>query len=346
MRRERFALGLAAALAGGLAALVWAAPKKDPLAERPPQPFLSAARALLAAFDADQRARITVPFDSDERKNWHYVPRERRGLKLGDMSAAQRRAALALLRAGLSAPGYEKAEAIRALEPVLARIENNPGRDPDRYTFTIFGAPGEREPWGWRYEGHHLSLNWTVANGRVVGDSPQFFGAHPARGASRPLAAEEDLARALVQSLDAAQRKQAILSPAAPPEILTGAERQAAIQEDRGIACAALRPEQQRRLLALLDVYADAMPPAIARKRLEKIRRAGFASLKFAWMGGLLPGQGHYYRLQGPTFLVEYDNTQNNANHIHTVWRDFRGDFGADLLAEHYRAGQHPSSSP
>jgi hypothetical protein len=340
LRRERFALGLAAALAGGVAALVWAAaPKKDPIAERPPQPFLSAARALLALLDAEQRARITIPFDSDERRNWHYVPRERRGLTLGAMSAAQRKAALALLRAGLSAPGYEKAEAIRALEPILRRIENdNPGRDPERYTFTIFGAPGEREPWGWRYEGHHISLNWTVVNGRVVGDSPQFFGANPARGASKPLAAEEDLARALVQSLDAAQRKQAILSAAAPPEILTGAQRQAAIQEDRGIAYAALRPEQQRRLLALLGVYADAMPPPVARKRLEKIRRAGLAAVKFAWMGGLEPGQGHYYRLQGPTFLVEYDNTQNNANHIHTVWRDFRGDFGADLLAEHLKA--------
>lgn len=339
MRRERFALGLAAVLAGGVAALVWAAPKKDPIAERPPQPFLSAARALLVLLDADQRARITVPFDSDERRNWHYVPRERRGLTLGAMSAAQRKAALSLLRAGLSASGYGKAEAIRALEPILRRIENdNPGRDPDRYTVTIFGTPGEREPWGWRYEGHHISLNWTVANGRVVGDSPQFFGANPARGASRPLAAEEDLARALVQSLDAAQRKAAILSTAAPPEILTGAERQAAIQEDRGIAYAALRPEQQRRLLALLGVYADAMPPAIARKRLEKIRRAGLAAVKFAWMGGLEPGEGHYYRLQGPTFLVEYDNTQNSANHIHTVWRDFHGDFGADLLAEHIKA--------
>jgi hypothetical protein len=354
---KRFVVIVSALLAGCAAALVFgSAPNRErstvPAKKETPReqqtPLLEAAKVFLTTLDAEQRGKVSLPFDSDERLNWHFVPRQREGIPFQGMGQAQRKAALDLLKAGLSAQGYRKVEAIRALEPILRELEKgNPSRDPELFYFTLFGAPAATEPWGCRYEGHHISLNWTVVDGKVIGDSPQFLGANPARVASgalqgtRALEAEEDLARALVKSLDEEQKKEAVLRATAPRDILTGAQRQAAIQDDRGIAHRQLRREQKGMLLALIRVYADAMPRAVAERRLEKIRRAGLDDVKFAWMGGLEPGQGHYYRVQGPTFLIEYDNTQNNANHIHTVWRDFKGDFGADLLAEHYKAHAH-----
>jgi hypothetical protein len=162
----------------------------------------------------------------------------------------------------------------------------------------------------------------------------------PMKG-TRVLSAEEDLGRSLVKSLSTAQRTNAVLNPSAPSDILTSNQRKAAIQEDKGIAYSQLSKEQQGTLLALIEEYLGAQPRAQARERLEKIRHAGFDEIKFAWMGGLERGEGHYYRVQGSTFLIEYDNTQNNANHIHCVWRDFNGDWGEDLLAEHYRNSPH-----
>ena len=356
---KHFVLIVSALAAGCAAALVLAsAPKKGtpgmPTTKattgRPSTaPLLKAATAFLTSLDAGQRARAGVPFDSDERLNWHFVPRERKGVPLKAMSEAQQKAALNLLKAGLSARGYQTVETIRALEPILREMENgNLGRDLGLFYVTVFGTPSAAAPWGCRYEGHHISLNWTVIGGKVIGDSPQFLGANPARvvaaGAlqgTRPLAAEEDLGRSLVRSLDEEQKKVAVLGGPAPGDILTGAQRQATVQEDRGITHAKLRPEQKGMLIALIRRYADMMPRAVAERRLQKIRKAGLDGVKFAWIGGLEPGQGHYYRIQGPTFLVEYDNTQNNANHVHTVWRDFKGDFGRDLLAEHYKAHTH-----
>src|SRR5262249_26399013 len=201
--------------------------------------------------------------------------------------------------------------------------------------------------WGWRYEGHHCSQNWTLVNGRAIASSPQFFGANPAEvregpmKGTRALAAEEDLARTLLKSLNPTQRAEAVLADKAPSDIITGAQRQAAIQEDKGIAYGKLNKEQQGMLLAIIEEYVNAQPPDLTRGRLEKIRAAGLDGVKFAWMGGMERGQGHYYRVQGSTFLIEYDNTQNNANHIHAVWRDFNGDWGEDLLAEHYRNSPH-----
>ena len=325
--------------------------RKNAPAASPARSLQEATNAFLASLSADKRARAVLPFNDDERLNWHFVPRVRKGVPFKEMSPAQQKAALALLGAGLSAQGYRKAETIRQLEPILREREGgNPGRDPELFYFTVFGEPSEKGVWGWRYEGHHISLNWTIINGKVIADSPQFFGANPARVLSgkmqgtRALAAEEDLGRALVKSLDDAQKAEAILSERAPRDILTGAQRQAAIQEDKGIAYRRLRKEQQGMLLALIRQHASAQPPALAEQRLGKIRKAGLDDVRFAWLGGTEPGQGHYYRIQGSTFLVEYDNTQNNANHIHTVWRDFKGDFGADLLANHYKASPHSHS--
>jgi len=313
-----------------------------------PATMAAAAQKFLGALDPAQKAKAQLPFDSEERFNWFYIPKARVGLPLKQMTPAQRDATMALLHAGLSEKGYTKAEAIRALEPVLAAIENDPvRRDPELYYVTIFGEPSANGTWGWRYEGHHISQNWTVVKGQSIASSPQFFGSNPAEVRSGPkkgtrvLAAEEDLARALLQSLSAEQRGKAVISPDAPDDMLTANNRKAAIQEDRGIAHEELTAEQRGLLMAIIEEYAGAQLPAVAQTRIERVRTAGLGKVKFAWMGGLERGQRHYYRVQGPTFLIEYDNTQNDANHIHCVWRDFTGDWGQDLLSEHYRTSPH-----
>jgi hypothetical protein len=320
-------------------------------AEAPPSvsSMLDGARAFLATLDPGQKSKAMLPFNSDERFHWFYTPVPRKGVPLKELTASQQHAALALLRAGLSEKGYSKAETIRKLEDVLRELEQGKGptRDPDLYFFTFFGEPSADGAWGWRYEGHHCSQNWTIVNGKSIGSSPQFFGANPAEVRAGPmkgtrvLAAEEDLGRSLVKSMTAAQRAEAVINVAAPNDIVTKNERKAAIEEDKGVAYSKLGKEQQGMLMALIEEYLSAQPRAQARQRLDKLREAGFYLIKFAWMGGLEKGEGHYYRVQGSTFLIEYDNTQNNANHVHCVWRDFNGDWGEDLLAAHYRNSPH-----
>jgi hypothetical protein len=252
-----------------------------------------------------------------------------------------------LLRSGLSEKGYSKAETIRSLEDVLVEMGGNPTqRDRELYYFTIFGQPDAKSTWGWRYEGHHLSQNWTVVNGTAMATTPQFFGANPAevrQGAKsglRALAAEEDLGFALLRSLGETERQAAIIDAKSPNDILTTNTREAAIQADRGVSYARMTGAQQAALLKLIEEHAGAQTDPIARDRLARAKSA-LNAVKFAWMGGTEKGQGHYYRVQGPTFLIEFDNTQNNANHIHQVWRDFKGDWGRDLLAEHYKSAPH-----
>jgi hypothetical protein len=311
--------------------------------------MLDATRAFLATLDSAQKAKAVLPFNSEERFRWFYTPVSRKGLPLKEMNTSQQRAALSLLHAGLSEKGYTKAETIRKLEDVLREIEQGKGptRDPDLYFFTFFGEPDAKSAWGWRYEGHHCSQNWTIVNGQSIGSSPQFFGANPAEVSEGPmkgtrvLAAEEDLGRSLVKSLTPAQRTEAVINTAAPDDILPSNQRKAAIHEDKGVAYSKLSKDKQGMLMALIEEYLSAQPRAQAIQRLDKIKQAGFDQIKFAWMGGLEKGERHYYRVQGSTFLIEYDNTQNSANHIHCVWRDFNGDWGEDLLAEHYRNSPH-----
>jgi uncharacterized protein DUF3500 len=312
-----------------------------------PEPALTnAAKAFLDALDAGKRAKAVLPFNSDQRLDWHYVPRSRPGVSYGQMSPPEREAAVALLKASLSAMGFEKVEAIRRLEEVLFAMSGSPTRDPERYAFVVFGEPSAQGAWGWRYEGHHLSLNWTVLDGRLVSSTPQFLGANPAdvregpQKERRALAAEEDLGRALVRSLRPDQLESAVVDPDAPGDILTGASRIAAIQEDMGIPFEKLDAQQQGLFLSLVEAYASTQTPAEAQARLARIR-ADLPRVKFAWMGSLDKGRRHYYRIQGSTDLIEYDNTQDGANHIHCVWRVFDGDWGRDLLAEHYRTSPH-----
>jgi hypothetical protein len=310
---------------------------------RPEESMAGAAKALIGTLDEAQLKKIRWPFDSEERFNWHFIPRERQGLSFKDMSEPQRKAALELLRAGLGEKGYSKAETIRSLENVLRAIEGRAIRDPELYFFTIFGDPGSAA-WGWRYEGHHISQNWTIVGGKAIATTPAFFGANPANvqdgplKGTRALAAEEDLARSLVTSLTEEQRKIAITSEKAPNDILSFNSRKAAILENVGIAGSDLTTAQRGTLISLIEEHAAAQSPALVAARLARVKADGPGAVKFAWMGSVEKGIGnpHYYRIQGPSFLIEYDNTQNNANHHHIVWRDFTGDFGVDLLQEHY----------
>ncbi|MDR3698397.1 MAG: DUF3500 domain-containing protein [Candidatus Sulfopaludibacter sp.] len=304
-----------------------------------------AARAYLNSLSPELRARTSFPMDPEERTNWHFVPLDRKGVALREMTSAQKHLAEALLSAGLSQQGIIKAHTIMSLDQVLKDMEKGTGpeRDPEKYYVSIFGEPSESGTWGYRFEGHHISLNFTIVNGHIA-SSPSFFGDNPAlvkegpRAGLRALMREEDLGRALVKSLDDSQRSIAIVEKTAPKDIITFDSRKAALNgQPSGLPFSKMNAKQKEAMTALISEYANNFPPQIADFRLDQYRK-NQASLFFAWAGGVEPGQPHYYRVQTPAFLIEYDDTQNNANHIHSVWRDFNGDFGMDLLAMHYQA--------
>ena len=298
----------------------------------------AAATRFLGSLRPEQRKQVQLPLDSEERRNWHFVPRSRKGLPFKSMTAEQRQLAERLVATGLSRRGYDTAFEIIGLENVLAETQGS-FRDPTLYYLTIFGDPTAHQPWGWRFEGHHLSLNFTSPVITLPAATPSFFGSNPnerPQGGTvkRVLAPEEDLARELVKSLDPTQRKTAVSSSTAPPDILAGPGR--GLGSAAGIGYDQLGELQRGLLVRLIRLYLDRHRPDIAAEEWSRIERAGLASIRFAWAGGLEHGQGHYYRVQGRTFVMEYDNTQNDANHIHTVWRDSERDFGVDLLREHY----------
>jgi hypothetical protein len=301
-----------------------------------------AADKFLQSLDAEQRKIAVFSFADAERKDWHFVPRERRGLPLKQMKPAQRELAHALLATALSERGHTTARTIISLENVLAEIENNPTRrDPEKYYFTIFGAPDARAPWGWRCEGHHLAVNVTVAGANVVITTPHFFGANPAQVRSGPhaglrtLGADEDLGRAFVKSLSAEQRKAAIIQSDAPDDIFNVPGRTDSKPE--GIAWPQLDAAQRDALLKLVRHYIERFRPELSGDAMRELAHIGVDGLHFAWAGSLEPGERHYYRIQTAGFVIEYDNTQNGANHVHTVWREFGREFGRDALAEHHR---------
>ncbi|HAB16039.1 MAG TPA: hypothetical protein DCE44_06285 [Verrucomicrobiales bacterium] len=312
----------------------------------PSEDMSFSARAFLGSLTTEQKERAAFPFTSDERQNWHFVPKDRKGLPLKDMTPTQRHLAYGLLSSGLSQRGVGKALSIMSLEQVLQDIEGpnrKIPRDPELYYVSVFGTPDPAGTWGWRVEGHHLSVNVTIVAGELISGAPNFFGSNPGevksgpRAGLRVLGAEEDLGRQLVKSLDESQRKLAIIDPKAPDDILTSANRVADVGAAKGIGWSELTPTQQALALKLLNEYAGRLRGELAEADLAEIHGAGLAQIRFAWAGGLERGERHYYRLHGPTFLVEYDNTQNDANHVHAVWRDLKGDFGRDLLAEHLK---------
>jgi len=305
-----------------------------------------AAHAYLNSLTPAQRAKTTIAFNDDERSNWHFIPLEnRKGVALREMTPPQKHLAEALLSSALSTQGIVKAHTIMSLEQVLKDIEQGKAqeRDPEKYFVSIFGEPSEKGTWGFRFEGHHVAMNFTIVNGKIA-SSPNFFGANPAevkegpRAGLRALKREEDIARELVQSLSPEQRKLGIVSATAPREIITDDSRKAALNgQPNGIPYSQLNAKQKDTLEALVAEYATNFPPMIADFRMDQFRKSQ-GSLYFAWLGGVNRGDPHYYRIQTAAFLVEYDNTQNGNNHIHSVLRDFNGDFGQDLLAQHYAA--------
>jgi hypothetical protein len=318
---------------------------------------------LLKNLEPAQLQSAMFPFASDERMHWHFIPTEtfpRKGLLVRDMKPAQRGMLQDLLKAGLSQRGYLTATSIMELETVLKALEEAQRaagpqpprgqmleRDPEKYFFSVFGTPTPNQTWGWRIEGHHVSLHFTVVNGTLVASSPSFFGSNPAEVREGPkkglriLGAEEDAARALLESLDAAQQTRTIIEATAPGDMLTMANVNINPLSPTGLDAAAMSAPQRELLMKLLDVYIGKMAADIAEDRLARVRKAGIERVTFAWAGGVERGKKHYYRVQGPTFLIEYDNTQNDGNHIHSVWRDFEGDFGRDLLREHLRSVAH-----
>ena len=315
----------------------WAAANHD-IAEE----MIDRARHFLVSLDPDQRARATFAFDDEERFNWHFIPRDREGLPYGEFTPPQRRLADRLLGTALSHEGISKALGIMYLEQILYEREGRDIRDSDRYYFTVFDEPSKSGAWGWRVEGHHLSLNVTLNDGEVVATSPAFMGSNPAIAGEgkheglEVLAAEQTVARELLALFDGGARDKVIFDPEAPPDILTGIDRIAEPGEPLGVAIRDMTDEQADKLAELLQVYVGRLRLELAKEEFDKITEAGLDDIRFAWAGSAEPGDPHYYRIHGPTFLIEYDNTQNDANHIHSVWRDLSGDFGRDLLAEHY----------
>lgn len=312
-----------------------------------------AAKAWLGALDESQRESATYAISDDERTNWHFIPKPfegegmRGGVPMRDMRQDQRALAFGLLSSGMSHQGFATVTQIMSLEQVLWELENqSPRRNPEMYYLSVFGEPGSKA-WGWRVEGHHLSINFTVADGKVTSGTPIFFASNPAEVLEGPrqglkvLAAEEDQGRALVKSLDEAQKKRAVIAEKAPREILSEALPEMTSLGDEGITFAELNDSQKAAMKELMRVYVHRLRPEIAEAEMAKIEEVGMDKVVFAWAGEFEDKTPHYYRIQGPTFLLEYANTQNGANHVHAVWRDFKGDFGRDVLREHFAATPH-----
>ncbi|HMC67464.1 MAG TPA: DUF3500 domain-containing protein [Gemmataceae bacterium] len=305
-----------------------------------------AADKFLAGLSAEQKEKATYDFENKERTNWHFVPRQdankratRAGLPLEEMTADQKKAALALVKAGTSEIGYTKATTIMSLEAILAELEKGGAmvRNPDWYFFTIFGVPSKNAKWGWRVEGHHLSLNFVIDKGKVVASTPAFFGANPAtvqggpRKGLRTLAEAEDLAKQLFKSLDEEQRQLAYQAKQFPE--IEEAKSAPNVGEAKGLPAAKMTEEQRDSLAKLLQSYTSRMPPEVAKVEMAELKQAGIDKIHFAYAGGVEPGKPYSYRIQGPTFVVEFlnvqpDSAKNPANHIHSAWRNIKGDFG------------------
>jgi Protein of unknown function (DUF3500) len=311
----------------------------------------AAVRAWLDGLDDSQRAQATIPFDTPERFVWAYTPGPRKGLAIRDMRPDQRAASGAIVASAMSSRTAGEIAAILSLETVLGELERADGRsgwlrrDPDLYWFAVFGAPGSPTPWSWRIGGHHVAVHVTVADNRVIGATPSFLGANPAvvpsgpRAGARTLPGEEQLARALLSGLTLTERNAAIIDGSAPADILTGTGRVAVLRSvPVGIRHADLGAPRQAALERLIRHYVQRLRPELADAAWKRIVRAGLDEATFAWAGSDAPGRGHYYAVRGPSFVIEYDNTQNGANHIHAVWRDLDNDWGEDVLAAHMDA--------
>lgn len=307
--------------------------------DTPGTAMAAAALKLSEVLPAEQRAKLMYKYDDPERLNWHFIPKERNGVTLWDLHGEPRKAADELVRAGLSAAGYAKTLQVRSLEEVLYLFEGGEEayrrdrRHPHKYHLTIFGTPAPKGLWGWRFEGHHLSLNFSIQDGVVVSSTPEMLGANPALLDAGPgrslriLAAREDLARQILKACSDEQQKQLWISKTAPDDIRGAGAPQAVVDAPVGLRFAEMSPEQQKLLRELIGEYISVMPAQVARDRLKAIDKAGIENVRFAWWGESEVNRRHHYVIQGPSFIIEYNNTQNEANHIHAMWRNPVGDF-------------------
>ena len=301
--------------------------------------MIKAANDFLNTLDKAERGQAIFKFNDKERLNWHYIPRERKGLALKSIEGAPLRAAHKLIQTGLSEVGYDQAVNVMSLEEVLFLLEGGDRelrrskRDPLKYYISVFGNPSNRGTWGWRVEGHHLSLNYTIVDGKVVSSTPEFFGANPGTidaGLGRQirvLGPEEDLARQILKLCTAEQQKVAWISKKAPDDIRSRGTQQPEQTEAVGLAASKMSDAQKKLLAELLTEYLKNMPGDIEKERRAAMNKAGIDNIHFAWWGDSELHKRHEYRIQGPTFLIEYNNTQQNANHVHSIWRDMAGDF-------------------
>jgi len=296
----------------------------------------SSAERLVSALDDAQKSKISFPFDSPERLNWHFIPRERKGLSIKEMTSAQRSLAFGLVSSGVGSSGFQKVTTIMSLEQILRDLEQGKGpvRDPELYFVSIFGTPGTTGKWGWRFEGHHLSMNVTVENGKIISATPVFFGSNPGEVKSGPrkglrtLGDIEDAALRVVQALNADQTKKAIIAEKAPADIRAANTPQAPTDAPAGLPFGEMNEDQQKMMQKLVESFAGEMPAEVAKAWMDEIITAGPEKVHFAWQGPADLAAPHGFRVQGPTFIIEFNNTQNNANHVHTGWRSMLGDFG------------------
>ncbi len=303
----------------------------------------TSAQTFINSLNSDQKDETIINFDEGNRMEWSYLPGSRDGIQFRKLGVTQKQLLYKLLSAGLSEQGYEKAISIMKLESTLDQVEGSGSyRDPQKYYLAVYGNSELEYPWALSFEGHHLSLNFTLINDSLISAMPAFFGANPAEipfgseKGKRILADEEDIARQLVKSLDNSQIEITVINKRAPSDIITRRDSEVDPLNPSGIGINQLGENQRLLLLNLINTYIENMNEEIASFYKNKIDSSGWDKITFAWAGGFEKGQPHYYRIQGKTFLIEYDNTQNNANHIHSVWRDFNGDFGRDLLKLHY----------
>jgi Protein of unknown function (DUF3500) len=309
------------------------------------QRIAEAANRFLGLLDAAQRLRVLIAFDSDNRLDWHYIPRSRAGLTLGEMRSDQAEAARALFATVLNDQGLKLLDGVRLVEGVL-REQQGSFRDPNRYFVSIFGTPGHF-PWGWRFEGHHLSLNVALPAAGHVAVTPFFAGAHPATVRDGPhrgfrlLGASEDLARQIMAGLSESQRRTAFIADRSFGDIVASPQREKDLGQPRGLELAAMGGASRQLVEALMDRFLGTLTPDLTAAQKQRVMEQGLDTFRFAWAGSLHPGEAYYFRVHGPATLIEHDNTQNNANHIHSVWRDLAADFGRDALAEHYRRQPH-----
>lgn len=302
--------------------------------------MVQAAEKFRATLPPDQLAKCSFAFEDPQRLDWHFIPKPRKGLALRELKGDSIKAAQDLIASGLSKSGYEQALSIMSMEEVLYLLEggdrekNRENRNPGKYYISFFGTPSETGKWGLSVEGHHLSLNYTIDKGEVISSTPEFFGANPAYlGAGpkreiRPLGTEEDLARQILKLSNPDQMKVMLVDAKSPGEVRGANKAQAEVTTPFGLQVSKFSADQKDVLGKLLSEYLKNMPADVSAARRTALERAGSDNIYFGWWGGKERNEPHQYYVQGPTFIIEYNNTQNEANHVHSFWRDLGGDFG------------------